>query len=55
MKNAEGKTPLEGTAREMDEAAARFLRQIFKVNVNPKEVNAAKRKIAKILREQEDA
>ncbi len=49
-KNRDGTTPLDGTARELDENAARFLFNVFRVKVDPDEVNAAKPKIAELLR-----
>jgi ankyrin repeat protein len=49
-RNSEGKTPLEGTAKEIDEDAADFLFRFFKVEIDPEKVNAAKPKIAEILR-----
>ena len=48
-RNGKGDTPLDDTKTELNEAAASFLFQIFKVRVDPKQVNAAKQKIAKIL------
>jgi spore coat protein CotH/ankyrin repeat protein len=49
-KDREGLTPLDGTARELEEAAAGFLLRFLKVKVDPKVVNAAKPEIAKLLR-----
>ena len=50
MKAADGKTPLESTATEIDEQGFGFLERFFKLEVDADKVNVAKPKIAEILR-----
>jgi len=49
-RNRDGTTPLDGTAKEMEEEAVDFLFGWFQVKVDPEKVNAAKPKIAELLR-----
>ena len=48
--NKEGKTPLDDALTPLDDQAAEFIAGIFRVKIDPDEVNKAKPKIAAFLR-----
>ena len=50
VRNRQGRTPLDDAEQQLDDDAARFLSGMFRMELKADEVNAAKPKIAEILR-----